>query len=71
MSYRFTWKFDVTDLSQDQVKALENESVRTDFEWELQNNLRLATSDRQFVVYAAVLIARSWNRVRMSARRVS
>jgi hypothetical protein len=38
MSYRFTWTFDTTNLSQAEVNALEGKSVRTDIEWELQNS---------------------------------
>lgn len=37
-SYRFTWTFDTTGLTEAQVNALEGKSVRTDIEWELQNS---------------------------------
>jgi hypothetical protein len=37
-SYRFTWTFDTTGLTDAQVNALEGASVRTDIEWELQNS---------------------------------
>jgi hypothetical protein len=37
-SYRFTWTFDTTGLTPAEVNALENKSVRTDMEWELQNS---------------------------------
>jgi len=37
-TYRFTWTFDTTGLSQAQVNALQGTSVRADFEWELQNS---------------------------------
>jgi hypothetical protein len=36
-SYRFTWVFDTTGLTQAEINALEGKSVRTDIEWELQN----------------------------------
>jgi hypothetical protein len=37
-SYKFTWTFDTSALSQAQIDALQGTSVRTDIEWELQNN---------------------------------
>jgi hypothetical protein len=37
-TYRFTWAFDTTGLTEAQVNALEGKSVRTTIEWELQNN---------------------------------
>lgn len=37
-SYRFTWTFDTTGLTQAQIDALQGKNVRTDIEWELQNS---------------------------------
>ena len=37
-TYKFTWTFDTTSLTQDQIDALQGTSVRTDIEWELQNS---------------------------------
>jgi hypothetical protein len=36
-SYKATWVFDATGLTQTQIDALQGGSVRVDFEWELQN----------------------------------
>lgn len=37
-TYKFTWTFDTGTMTQHQIDALQGTSVRTDIEWELQNN---------------------------------
>jgi hypothetical protein len=37
-SYRFTWTFDTTGLTQAQIDALQGAHTGVDFEWEIQNN---------------------------------
>jgi len=37
-SYKFTWVFDTTGLTQAEIDALQGTNVRTDIEWELQNS---------------------------------
>jgi hypothetical protein len=37
-TYKFTWTFDTTDLTEAQINDLMGKSVRTDIEWEIQNN---------------------------------
>jgi len=37
-TYKFTWTFDTTGMTQAQIDGLQGKSVRTDIEWELQNN---------------------------------
>lgn len=38
MTYRFTWVFDTTGLTETEVNALQTKSVGANFEWELQND---------------------------------
>jgi hypothetical protein len=37
-SYRFSWEFDVTGLTEAQTNALQGTDVMANFEWELQNS---------------------------------
>jgi hypothetical protein len=37
-TYRITWTFDVTGMSQPEVDALQGKSISTDIVWELQSN---------------------------------
>ncbi len=37
-TYKFTWIFDTTGLTQTQVDALQGKSISTDLVWELQSN---------------------------------
>ncbi|MHC5794661.1 hypothetical protein ACVXZ4_00735 [Lacisediminihabitans sp. FW035] len=37
-TYRVTWKFDVTSMTQSQIDALQGKSVSDDVVWELQSN---------------------------------
>ncbi len=37
-SYRFTWTFDTTGLTQAQIDAMQGAHTGVDFEWEIENN---------------------------------
>jgi hypothetical protein len=37
-TYKFTWEFDVSSLTQEQIDALQGHAASINFEWELQND---------------------------------